>query len=274
MNSQLQRHPLSAAFGDMPPDEFAELKDSIRETGLTDPVIVLFEGKVLDGWHRYRAVCELEQAGQIVPGQATVEPLRDGVDPVAFVWSRNGLRRHLTPSQRAGLMARLRSECLKLDTEQEPHQSIRSMAGQAGVSVQTMADAVRAEEAGHGDEVIAGEVSASSAARSVDALGDGDFSPPPEDSPTIPKPKSRKERDQARIEALEIELQVLRSENEEKDTRIRLCEDEHEAIDAGRLRTHNNQLERIRVLEGTVYRLQQEKADADHRAAWFGKQAV
>lgn len=89
----LTQHPLSAAFPALPPAEFDELCADIAANGLQQP-IVIFESQVLDGWNRYRA-CEV--AG-IVPASRL---LQAGVDPVAFVKSANGHRRHMSASQRS-----------------------------------------------------------------------------------------------------------------------------------------------------------------------------
>ena len=91
MNRLLQ-HPLSAAFPAMSSDEFESLKDSVIEIGVQTP-ITLFDGMVIDGWHRY---CAASAVG--LPCQSV--ELGD-VDPVEFVKSQNLHRRHLTGSQRA-----------------------------------------------------------------------------------------------------------------------------------------------------------------------------
>jgi ParB-like chromosome segregation protein Spo0J len=88
--TNMKQHPLSAAFPAMPADQFEALKDSITDIGVQDPITV-FEGMVLDGWHRYTAANEL---GVDCP---RVE-LGD-VDPQAFVVAKNKARRHITMSQ-------------------------------------------------------------------------------------------------------------------------------------------------------------------------------
>jgi hypothetical protein len=89
---ELTQHPLSAAFPAMSADDFQALKDDIEVNGQREPVM-LYEGMVLDGWHRYRACVELG----LKPQQFTF----GDTDPVAFVKSQNLHRRHLTASQRA-----------------------------------------------------------------------------------------------------------------------------------------------------------------------------
>ena len=88
---QYTQHPLSAAFPAMSDTEFQELRDSIDNIGLQNP-ITLLDGMVLDGWNRYRACEELGMTC------ATVQ-LADGVDPRDFVMAQNGARRHITQAQ-------------------------------------------------------------------------------------------------------------------------------------------------------------------------------
>ena len=87
-----QQHPLSAAFPAMSADDFQSLKDSIMEIGVQNPITV-FEGMVIDGWHRYTAANEL---GLDCP----VVELGD-VDPRDFVMAQNKARRHTTQAQLA-----------------------------------------------------------------------------------------------------------------------------------------------------------------------------
>lgn len=93
MRTPYAQHPLSAAFPPMSPEEFEALVADISANGQQE-AIVLFEGKVLDGWNR-QAACV--QAGR----EPITTPLPQGVNPVQFVMSRNLHRRHLSASQRA-----------------------------------------------------------------------------------------------------------------------------------------------------------------------------
>lgn len=95
-----QQHPLSAAFPAMSADDFQSLKDSIMEIGVQNP-ITLFEGMVLDGWHRYKAANEL---GMDCPSKE----LDAWIDPVAFVRAQNKDRRHLPLSAWALIEVSLR----------------------------------------------------------------------------------------------------------------------------------------------------------------------
>src|SRR5690606_28899225 len=93
-------HPLAELFPVMADDELEALAADIKANGQRDP-IVLFDGKIVDGRHRYRAC---RRAG-IEPKFTTF----DGADAdvLAFVASRNLHRRHLTESQRAMIAADL-----------------------------------------------------------------------------------------------------------------------------------------------------------------------
>ena len=148
----MQQHPLSAAFPAMSADDFQSLKDSIMEIGVQNPITV-FEGMVIDGWHRYTAANEL---GMDCP----VVELGD-VDPRDFVLAQNKARRHVTQAQLAMAttavyewrpmgsnqhQARVGTEC--------PPKSNAELAGVAGVSEKTIKQA-KAVQKQAAPEVIA-----------------------------------------------------------------------------------------------------------------------
>ncbi|WP_394540145.1 ParB/RepB/Spo0J family partition protein [Lysobacter enzymogenes] len=91
-------HVLCLMLPDMSTESFSALVEDIRQNGQRRD-IVLYEGLILDGRHRYRACIE-----------CGIEPRYsdyDGADPVAFVVSENVSRRHLSESQRAMVAAKL-----------------------------------------------------------------------------------------------------------------------------------------------------------------------
>lgn len=87
-------HPLAHLLPEMREAEFAELREDIAANGLHE-AITLYEGKVLDGRHRYRACSELG----VWPTFTSYE----GDAPAAYVLSLNVKRRQLSQSQKAML---------------------------------------------------------------------------------------------------------------------------------------------------------------------------
>ena len=91
----MERHPLSSVWPDMESQDKRALRDDILANGVRDTIVIL-DGMVLDGWHRYTAAVI---AGVNCP-MRDFDPEVDG-DPVAFVISKNDLRRHISKQQRA-----------------------------------------------------------------------------------------------------------------------------------------------------------------------------
>lgn len=160
----LKRHELSALFTDMSDDDFKKLCASIEANGFIEPVIRIYEGKILDGWHRYRAAKELNLIRKL-KFQEWDE--RDEGDPVAFVLARNIERRHLTPGQRAQIVveASLWLEKGDVDSQRDggtndAPRSRQEMADQANASIKTIDRAKQVSETGRAKEVISGEKTA------------------------------------------------------------------------------------------------------------------
>jgi hypothetical protein len=124
---ELQPHPLCEAFPKLSPTELRDLANDIRDKGLQVP-IVLYNGQILDGWHRYQA-CMTEN----------VEPeFQDyhGDDPVSYVMSMNMHRRHMLKQDQRRVA--------KLIIGMHPERSDRSVAKDTGLSHTTI-PAIRAE---------------------------------------------------------------------------------------------------------------------------------
>lgn len=90
----LVAHPYADTVPPMTEEEYVNLRDDIRANGLIEPVVI-FEGKILDGRHRYKA-CLAE--GKPVH---SVEFRGTNAEALSRVISLNLARRHLTVSQRA-----------------------------------------------------------------------------------------------------------------------------------------------------------------------------
>lgn len=94
MPPPLPHHPLADIFPMMNAGQSDALLADIRTNGVLSP-IVIHEGKILDGRHRYTLA---QQLGVECPSIEFT-----GADPLAFVISANLARRHLTTKQRAAL---------------------------------------------------------------------------------------------------------------------------------------------------------------------------
>lgn len=218
------QHPLSAAFPSMTDDDFGALVEDIRQHGQRDPA-TLCDGMVIDGWHRYQACEELG-----IP--CRFEEF-NGVDAVAFVRSKNQYRRHYQKSQQAAIEVALTawadSHRPKKGEAASPFSTNKEMAERAGTADRTIQHAKRAHEAGLGEAVRDGKISAERAAELAKTdpelakkVGLGEISlpaalkqishpkPAPESAPPDPRKNSRDRSDD--IERLEEENAKLREE--------------------------------------------------------------
>lgn len=83
----------------MTAEEYEYAKSDIQKHGQREPIILL-DGQVLDGWHRYRICLDLG----IEP---KVKTLGKKADALAEVISRNLARRQLSPGQRYGVLLQI-----------------------------------------------------------------------------------------------------------------------------------------------------------------------
>lgn len=157
MSTVYTQHKLSAAFPSMNDAEFQALVIDIRDHGQRDPIIT-YQGQILDGIHRYRACLECGKEPWIRP-----EPY-SGDDPAGWVLSRNLHRRHLSASQRAGVIVACNEWRSNGDRSSAPVQSSAQMAEAVQVSTRTIDSAKSAESAGLGEMVRAGKIDAKPAA--------------------------------------------------------------------------------------------------------------
>ena len=260
----LERHPLSAIWGDMPPDQFSELVKDVRAHGVREPIVVL-DGEVLDGWHRYRAAKEVHAKFLEREWSESIYG-----DPASFVIRRNAHRRHLTASQRAAAVAAChkwmqrggdrRSDDFKGHrvlfengggSQDGERATTAEMAKEAGVSERTIKDIKVAERAGLGDKVRSGEMSAKAAARQAKG----------EDSKSKPKPKREpcaklqaiNEELEKAVMAFKFENEDLHTKNDELEERIAFVQAESAPVRAVREEKFNNYRAHIQTLKHSVY---------------------
>ena len=259
---RLERHPLSALWGDMPEEDFTEMRDSVREHGLHFPIILLYEGKVLDGWHRYRAA---NMAGR---DYSTAE--YKGGDPASFVIARNAHRRHLTAGQRAACVVACHEWARSgVDTGRlkggapgaPPHATVAEMAAKADVSERTIQQAKVAQEAGLGEKTRSGEMSPKAAAAQVRG------------EPDEPKPPTRTERLEAQADALKMEVQEKAFRIQDLEEQLELFQGEGSSRTNEREVMFNRQQAIISSLRSQVGELQTKLGDERGRANWWERQA-
>src|SRR5215472_9669419 len=144
MTADLKFHPLADLFPPMEGAEFDALVADIKANGLYH-AIELYDGMILDGRNRYRALRALGwHPDQIEEQTLTAGPSGTDThlrvdDPVAYVISKNIRRRHLTAEQKTDLLAKL--------VAAHPEKSDRQLAKETGVTHPTIAKARRKAEA-------------------------------------------------------------------------------------------------------------------------------
>lgn len=133
-NLPRQRHPLSALCPPMHPDVFAAMLVDVGERGVQEPVDI-FDGMVLDGWHRFNAA---HQMGVPCPEHQFTGTLEDAKRHVLGKL----LHRDMNASQRALVVVDIH-EWRPRGNKPEPGSgfSEHQMAEEAGVTDRTIRQA-------------------------------------------------------------------------------------------------------------------------------------
>ena len=126
----------------MPLPDFDRLRHDIAKNGVRQPIII-WQNKVLDGWHRY-------QAAMWEGVECPEEELAEGDDPVQLVISLNGHRRHFTKAQNsAAIIATLEVAGATITMQQ-----LATIVGASAAYVGQVRKYVRE---GYGDALISGK---------------------------------------------------------------------------------------------------------------------
>lgn len=157
-------HPLANAFPLIEGDEFEAFCEDIATNGQREP-IVMFEGKILDGRNRYRALSSQGIVPQFVEYK--------GDSPLEFVLSMNMYRRQLTVAQRSIIAAEIVCREASPDNQSEggnehlrPGLSLTQAATLLGISERSISSASRVARTGATellDAVKSGKVKISTA---------------------------------------------------------------------------------------------------------------
>lgn len=129
----LERHPLSAAWPEWQSTDFKELVASIKEFGVEEPVKV-YEGKILDGWHRYTAWLEAVQTNPAA--KCPSEEFAGTLEEAAGFVKRRHMRRNITKEAEA--QALVRGDEYVRSRAPELAKSAQQLAEEGGMSVRTI----------------------------------------------------------------------------------------------------------------------------------------
>jgi len=221
----MQQHDLSAIFPAMSGEEFDNLVADVEVHGLHQPVYT-FEGKILDGWHRYLA-CEKLQINCRFTAY-------EGGKPVEFVKSHNWHRRHMSASQRAQCIVALYewlpnglnsayapgAQPESLNSGYAPGaqpKSTADMAKEAGTSIRTIIDAKTVQNKGSDevkDLVRKGNVSVKKAAAQASGKIPKPETPLEETAPSIVEELERADKE---ILALQTLVESLKKDDSAKE---------------------------------------------------------
>ncbi len=171
MDTVYKPHPLAELFPPMSDAEYQALLNDIKVNGLREP-ITIYEGKILDGRHRYRACME----ANVPPKFREVKLSPD--DAAALSVARNLQRRHLSKSQQA--MYLVKAGLVKAEPAasnkrvyRRGDSAIRSVSARYGVSHVSVYKAIFVAE--HDDDlaerVLHGDISVAKAERLIRSDG-------------------------------------------------------------------------------------------------------
>jgi hypothetical protein len=143
----MKTHEAAALFPLLEGDEFDALVKDIKKNGQQQP-IYRYEGKIIDGRNRLRAIAKLK----LDPWIEDVDPEEVG-DPIRFVMSMNYHRRHLSALDKGrALKAYLESRGGKKAGRGRPKKSesrtlsVNGIAKELGIPKQTAHDQIQAAE--------------------------------------------------------------------------------------------------------------------------------
>lgn len=273
--TSLQQHPLSEAFPAMSADDFQSLKDSIMNIGVQNPITV-FEGMVIDGWHRYSAARELDMDCPSVE-------LGD-VDPRDFVLAQNKARRHTTQAQLAMATTAVyawrpmgsNQHQARVGTEY-PSKSTAELAQIAGVSEKTIkqAKAVQTKAAPEVIEAVkTGEIGLPKAAAIAKLPQEKQAAAIAQPIPKKegPEPQQQEEDEYTELDALADQVRDLQAEV----TRLKLLVPAEADEGNDMLKEMQHELTTLRQTNKAITiardRFQAENAELKRQCVWLKKQ--
>ena len=160
METDYERHSLSNPFGEAEQSDFDELILSMRTRGYDQShPVVLFEGKILDGWHRYLAARRVGVEPQFREFVGSLEEAR------TFVYGENLPRRHM--NQRQKITALLLMNQWLHPRERLTEAAIQARVGARSSKFTNQMRRVVEKDPDSAHQVVSGEVDANSVIRNV-----------------------------------------------------------------------------------------------------------
>lgn len=108
-HKKLKRHPLSAIWPDF---DHADLSADMAKRG-QDEAILLYQGDILDGWHRYQSAITEGKTPKFKEFKGTM------LEAAERVHAANNLRRHMTADQRYACFSQLCKEVPEFEAKYE-----------------------------------------------------------------------------------------------------------------------------------------------------------
>lgn len=134
----LERHPLSAEYGDLEGRAFDLLVESVKERGIVgNRPIMLFDGVIIDGWQLHRAILKLYTVGDAACHAEKYKPhyenlkLPKGMTAEQYVETLNDHRRHVTQEK---AVQRVEERRQRVAAARRDGLSLRAIAEQESIS--------------------------------------------------------------------------------------------------------------------------------------------
>lgn len=132
------------------PSEYDSLKSSIRESGVTVPVVLDESGNIIDGHHRQRIFDELTAEGVTLPPlPKTIKIGMTEEQKISLAYELNLNRRHYSPEEITELRSRSgKRKSVEESLKQSPQMADRWHAQQTGISDKTIGTVRKEMESG------------------------------------------------------------------------------------------------------------------------------
>lgn len=147
-----EQHPYGKLLPKARAAQFREVKDSIKTYGFDFErhPIMLYDGKILDGWTRYTASLEIaDENGEKLTDQCFREFAGTDAEAVMYVSRENVMRRHLDEDDRLNVALKIKRQLEALAPEERDEGRINKQAAEAaGVSEKSVSRASRVHREG------------------------------------------------------------------------------------------------------------------------------